>query len=216
MNKKYYQIIFLFLCLFSLLYINKTKASLPLQGKFILIDVGHGGKDPGTIYKNIYEKDLNLQIAKHLENSLFKMGASVYLLRNGDYDLSNGVKKHRKKADFDNRIKIINKSQGDLYLSIHLNYLPNKIYYGAQVFYNKDNKKIAETIQKHLNNKLKTTREIKKIPSNTYMYSKLNIPGVLIECGFLSNPEERNILVTDEYQEKLSQVITEGIIDYFI
>ena len=215
MNKKYYQSIILFLCFFCLLYTKKVNAMLPLQGKLILIDVGHGGKDPGTIYKNIYEKDINLQIAKQLENKLSKMGASVYLIRDGDYDLSNGVKKHRKKIDFDNRIKIINESNGDLYLSIHLNYLPSSIYYGAQVFYDKKNKKIAEIIQKHLNNKLKTKREIKNIPQNIYMYKRLKIPGILIECGFLSNPEERKILVTSKYQEKIAQVITEGVIDYF-
>ena len=215
MNRKYYKIIILFLFLCNLLWISKARAMLPLQGKFIIIDVGHGGKDPGTSYKNIYEKDLNLQISKKIAKNLSKMGASVQLIRIGDYDLSNGITKHRKKHDFDNRIKIINNSKGDLYISIHQNYLNNFKYYGAQVFYNKNNQKIAETIQKHLNNNLNTTREIKRIPLNTYMYKYLNIPGVLIECGFLSNPQEREILIKDNYQEKLSLVITEGIIDYF-
>lgn len=193
----------------------KAEASLPLQGKMILIDPGHGGLDPGTSYQNIYEKDINLKISLYLEEELNKLGASVLLIRDGDYDLSNGVKNHRKKTDFDNRIKIINNSNGDMYLSIHLNYLSNSKYYGAQTFYNKENEKLAKSVQEYLNNNLKTDREAKPIPSATYMYSKLKIPGILIECGFLSNAEERNLLITETYQQKLAQTIAASIVKYY-
>ena len=102
-----------------------------------------------------------------------------------------------------------------MYISIHLNYLSQSKYYGPQVFYEnnkKNNKLIASTMQKELNAKLKTDREIKKIPTSTYMYDKLNVSGVLIECGFLSNIQERENLQTKEYQEKLASIITKGII----
>lgn len=205
------------LLLLSAIFINKeVKALLPLSGKIIIIDPGHGGKDPGTTSGNTYESDINLQISKYLEIELSKVGATVILTREGDYDLASPQARWRKKSDFDNRIKLINESKGNLYLSIHLNYLNDSRYSGPQVFYNNDeNKKIATIIQEELNSTLKNDREIKKIPSRTYMYSKLNIPGVLIECGFLSNPKEKELLKTPEYQQKLAKIITTGIIEYY-
>ncbi|MDE6284240.1 MAG: N-acetylmuramoyl-L-alanine amidase [Bacilli bacterium] len=167
------------------------------------------------MYKEIYEKDINLKIVLFLEEELSKLGAGVLLIRDGDYDLSHGETDHRKKTDFDNRIKLINNSEADMYLSIHLNFLTNSAYYGAQVFYNKNNEKIAKKIQSYLNNNLETDREIKIIPPTTYMYDKLKTPGVLIECGFLSNYKERSLLITEEYQKKLARVIAESLVKYY-
>ncbi len=83
------------------------------------------------------------------------------------------------------------------------------------MFYDKDNKTLAETIQQTLNKDLNTGREVKKIPSSTYMYDKLKVPGVLIECGFLSNPNERDLLKTDNYQDKIAKSITKALKKYF-
>ena len=215
--KKIYKILIISILLISALFINnKVEALLPLSGKIIVIDPGHGGKDPGTTDGNINESNINLSISRYLELELSKMGASVILTRDGDYDLSKPNAKWRKKSDFDNRIKLINNSNADLYLSIHLNYLTDSSYWGAQVFYSDEkNKEIASSIQKIINDELKNNREEKKIPSKTYMYSKLNRPGVLIECGFLSNEKEKNLLITQEYQQKLAKVITNGVIDVF-
>lgn len=102
-----------------------------------------------------------------------------------------------------------------MYLSIHLNYLASSKYYGAQVFYNNDNKVLAETIQTYINKVLNSDREIKTIPVSTYMYSRLNKPGVLIECGFLSNANERGLLITDNYQQKMAKTIAESIVNYY-
>ncbi len=215
--KKIYKILIISILLISALFINnKVEALLPLSGKIIVIDPGHGGKDPGSTDGNINESNINLSISRYLELELSKMGASVILTRDGDYDLSKPNAKWRKKSDFDNRIKLINNSNADLYLSIHLNYLTDSSYWGAQVFYSDEkNKEIASSIQKIINDELKNNREEKKIPSKTYMYSKLNRPGVLIECGFLSNEKEKNLLITQEYQQKLAKVITNGVIDVF-
>lgn len=215
MNKYYIKVFFVFIIMFLFLFEIKASASLPLQGKLILVDAGHGFLDPGTSYQNIYEKDINLAIALYLEEELSKLGAGVLLTRDSDQDLSNGVTDHRKKTDFDNRIKLINESEGDMYVSIHLNYLSNSSYYGAQVFYDQDNERLAKKIQEYLNNNLDTDREAKKIPSSTYMYSKLKIPGVLIECGFLSNAHERELLVTEEYQRKVAKEIAYAIVNYY-
>lgn len=215
--KKIIKIITLIALLISGMFINKeVQALLPLSGKIIIVDPGHGGKDPGTTSNNIDESKINLEISKYLEIELTKLGASVILTREGDYDLSSPNAKWRKKSDFDNRINLINNSNANLYLSIHLNYLNDTSYSGPQVFYNNDkNKEIAKYIQEGLNEETKHNREIKKIPSKTYMYSKLSISGVLIECGFLSNYNERELLNNEKYQKKLANIIAKSLINYY-
>ena len=215
MNKNIFKPLLCIVIIFLIVIINPVEATLPLNGKVIVLDAGHGGLDPGTVYKSIYEKDINLKIVMYLKKELEKYGASVLLTRNSDADLSGGVKNHRKKADFDNRIKIINSNDTDLYISIHLNYISEEKYYGAQVFYNKENFNLANIIQNYLNDNTNSNRKVKKIPANTYMYNKINKDGVLIECGFLSNKEEREKLITDNYQELLAKVISNAIVNYF-
>lgn len=214
--KKYLSVVFImFVFLVTIIKTVSVSAFMPLSGKIIIIDPGHGGKDPGTSYGDVFEKDLNLNIAFYLREELAKYGASIIMTREGDYDLSSANSMWRKKSDFDNRIKLINNSNASLYLSIHLNYLNDAQYYGAQVFYNKDNIELARIVQKTLNNKLEGEREIKQIPTNTYMYNKLNIDGILIECGFLSNYKERELLKTNAYQQKIASTIAEAISKYY-
>ena len=214
---KNYFICFLCFCIItSILYINPSFASGPLSGKKFVIDPGHGGVDPGTVVDNIYEKNINLKISQILKEKLENLGATVILTRNGDYDLGSPKANRRKKSDFDQRIKIINHSNADFYLSIHLNYLSDSSYYGPQVFYNNENENnqnLAIKIQQHLNQNLESHRDIKKIPSSTYMYSRLSIPGVLIECGFLSNPNEKQQLQNDDYLNHFSAILAESFLN---
>lgn len=213
--KRNFYVLFTFFIGVLILYAFKVEAVMPLTGKIIVIDAGHGGVDPGTSYGKIYEKDVNLAIALKLEKELSSMGAEVVLIRDGDYDLSSPNVSFRKKSDFDNRIKLINESAASLYVSIHLNYLSDARYSGPQVFYNNDNKLLAEIIQNNMNNDLNGDRLVKKIPSDTYMYNKLKVRGVLIECGFLSNTKERELLITEDYQRKIAKSIAKGILEYF-
>lgn len=171
----------------------------------------HGGKDPGTTYKDIYEKDINLKISLYLQEALKKHGADIIMTREGDYDLSAPLAYARKKSDFDNRIKLINNSKANFYVSIHLNYLLDSKYKGIQLFSSEDNIKYAELMQNYLNKSLKNDRNSKLIPKSTYMYRKLAVPGVLIECGFLSNYEERLKLTTDTYQKQIAWEIAKSI-----
>ena len=209
------KVLILLIFLISVFLIDKINAnSFPLIGKVIIIDAGHGKQDPGTSAAGILEKDINLAISLFLEQELSRKGAIVLMTRTGDYDLSSPNAFWRKKSDFDNRIRLINNSNVDLYVSIHLNYLVQTKYSGPQVFYNnknEKNKEIATIIQNILNEELKKNRQIKKIPNDTYMYRKLIPPGILIECGFLSNYSERNKLKTSEYQRKLAKLIALGI-----
>lgn len=198
----------------SIFNVSASNLTFPLLGKTIYLDAGHGGVDNGATVNNVKEKDLNLQIVYKLKETLTSAGATVLLTRKDDNDISNPNALYRKKSDFDNRIKLINNSNADLYISIHQNIYQNKKYSGPQVFYVKDNQKLAEIIQNTLNKYLNTKRKVKTI-NNTYMYKLLKKKGILIECGFISNDNERYKLKTEEYQLKLSKIITEGIITYY-
>lgn len=204
------------LCSFSFVGANKSEYNLELLGKVIYIDPGHGGKDPGTVYKYIYEKDINLDICLKLQKVLESEGAIVYLTRYGDYDLSNNSYS-RKKSDLNNRAKIINESGADIYISIHLNSISSSTWKGAQVFYddvNEKNIEIANLFQEQLKKDLKTNREVKEIKT-MLMNRKIKVPGILIEAGFLSNPNDRYLLRQDDYQYKICNSIRDGLIKYF-
>lgn len=217
--KKLYTLFLLiiFLCSLSFVSAKKEEYNLSLFGKVIYLDAGHGGLDPGTIYKNIYEKDINLEICKKLQELLEREGAIIYQTRYGDYDLSNNYTNSRKKSDLNNRAKIINASGADIYISIHLNSISSSTWSGAQVFYddiNKNNYDLALLMQEQLKNDLKTTRKVKEI-STMLMNRKIIIPGVLVEVGFLSNHNDRYLLQKSDYQYKIVESIKNGIIKYF-
>lgn len=213
--KKYFG--FLLICLI-LLTTTLTKGmdfNNNLMGKVIVLDAGHGGKDKGSNVNGIYESDINLEIVLALRDELTKQGVEVILTRDGDFDLSSPNVSRRKKSDFDNRINLINNSNADMYLSIHMNYLEDNRYYGAQVFYTDGNERIADCLQKQFSKDLKSPMKIKKLQNTIYMYQRLEIPGVLIECGFLSNKNERYLLKDSEYQSKVVDSIIKGLIEYY-
>lgn len=213
--KRNYFCFFLFVLFFVLFRFNLVIASGPLDGKVFVLDAGHGGVDPGTVVGEIYEKDINLAIVLKVREKLIEKGAKVILTREGDYDLGTPRAMYRKKSDFDHRIMMINNSQADYYISIHLNYLSDSSYDGPQVFYStvlENNQSLALQIQNYLNSKLEKDREIKKISNTIYMYSKLKIPGVLVECGFLSNSAEREKLLDDTYIDQFSTYLVESFL----
>lgn len=179
----------------------------------------HGGVDPGAYYKDIYEEDINLSITLKLRDYLLTKGCTVYLTRDGDYDLSNPKARLRKRSDLSNRASLIDKSNADLYLSIHLNSSTSIAWKGAQVFYddiNKNNKDFALIFQKNFNSNLGSKREEKEI-KNLYMYKNIkNVPGLLLEVGFISNANERQLLNKEWYQNKIVKVITKSVIDVLL
>lgn len=195
--------------------VYSSKKEDVLKGKVIVLDAGHGGKDGGTSVNGIYEKDINLAIVLKLRDELNKQGVDVILTRDGDFDLSSPNTNRRKRSDFDNRIKLINGSEADLYLSIHVNYLSDRRYYGAQTFYIGDNEELANVIQTEFKKRLNSPMNVKEISNSIYMYKQLTIPGVLIETGFISNNSERNLLISDEYQDKIVDAIVGALINYY-
>lgn len=218
-NNKYIIFFCIFILTFIVLLTNVYAIEdLPLLGKVIVIDPGHGGRDPGTIYGNIREKDINLQISKTLEEILTGKGAIVYMVRNDDNDLSSIYDKLKKRGDLYRRILFIGekKKKTDLYLSIHVNWYKNPNWGGAEVLYNNinpNNKILGETIMKHFKKDLNTKRSLKT--TSLYLYRNTTVPGVLVECGFLSNPNERYLMQQKKYQEKISKSITNAVIEYF-
>jgi len=213
---KKYKSLIIILCLLLIFSIQTIKAEeLPLFGVIITVDAGHGGRDPGTSYGNIEEKDINLEISKKLEKELTKNGAIVYMVRDSDIDLSSIYDSRKKRGDLYRRIKFIEKNQSDLYLSIHLNWYKNSSYRGAEVLYhniNENNKILATSLQEQFNKSMGTKRKIKT--TDLYLYRNTKTPGVLIECGFISNYQDRMLVTTKEGQEKIRKIITEGVIDY--
>lgn len=217
MNKyKSLVIIMFFIFTFSISQVYADVNDLSLLGKVIYLDAGHGGVDAGAEAKNIKEKDINLVLVKKLESVLVGKGATVYLTRDGDYDLSKTIK-NRKRSDLANRAKLINESDADIYISIHLNSTTESKWRGLQVFYNSvnnENKILADTMYEVIKNNLSNVREVKK-ENSYYMYKRINVPGILIEAGFISNPSDNYILRDSFYQDKLVNNIAMGIIEYF-
>lgn len=206
-------IVMLILSLFSLQIISAK--DLPLIDTVITIDPGHGGRDSGTTHNNILEKDINLEISKALDNELGKKGAITYMTRTQDVDLSSIYDARKKRGDLYRRLLFIKEKNSTLYLSIHINWYKNENYRGAEVLYNpinNDNKLLANYIMTEFKEELKSTRDIKT--TDLYMYKNTTVPGVLIECGYLSNYQERKNLQDSEYQQKIAKAITNGVINY--
>ena len=168
------------------------------------------------------EAESNLKIALKVQNLLEQSGATVILTRsdeNAIYDLDSKTLKQKKISDIHNRVKIGNESSADIFVSIHLNKIPQEQYWGWQTFYSEkspEGKKLATSIQNSLNKSIQkeNTRVPMKI-DNVYIIKHVEIPTTIVECGFLSNKEEEKLLLTDEYQNKLAWGIYVGIMDYF-
>ncbi len=196
--------------------------SLPVTNKVIVIDAGHGIPDEGAEGNNgTTEAQTNLKIALKLQNLLEQSGATVLLTRsdeNAIYDLESETLREKKVSDIHNRVKIGNESSADIFVSIHLNKIPQEQYWGWQCFYNQNDKSkiLAEKLQENLNEAIQKGN--KRVPmklDNVYIMKNVQIPISIVECGFLSNEEEEKLLLTDEYQEKLAWGIYNGIMDYF-
>ena len=200
-----------------------STVSLPASGKTIVIDAGHGVPDEGAQSSNgTTEAETNLKIALKLQNLLEQSGCTVILTRsdeNAIYDIDSKTLKQKKISDIKNRVKIGNESSADIFVSIHLNKIPQSQYSAWQCFYkdgNENSTKLAKTIQENLNKSIqKENKRVAMKLDNVYIIKHVEIPISIVECGFLSNPEEEKDLLEDSYQNKLAWGIYNGIINYF-
>lgn len=192
----------------------------PLAGMTIMIDPGHGGIDGGAGSEPALEKDIALSVSEKLREFLNGQGAVVLMTREEDKDLAQDETKiirTRKTEDLKKRKQLINDSDADLFISIHLNAIPTEQWRGAQTFYSPhlpDNKQIAVDIQKELTGNLENTDRQPAEIGHVYILKEADVPGVLVEIGFLSNPAERRLLESADYQEKTAASISRGILRY--
>lgn len=198
-------------------------SSVPTSGKVIVLDAGHGVPDEGAqSSRGTTEAETNLKIALKVQNLLEQTGCTVILTRsdeNAIYDLDKNTLKEKKISDIRNRVKIGNNSSADIFVSIHLNKIPQSQYWGWQCFYNSGNEnstKLAKKIQSNLNDSIqKENKRVAMKLDTVYIMKHVEIPISIVECGFLSNPEEEQKLLEDEYQNRLAWGIFNGIVDYF-
>ncbi|AWE09048.1 N-acetylmuramoyl-L-alanine amidase [Lysinibacillus sp. 2017] len=195
----------------------------PLGGVKIVLDAGHGGQDGGASNGDVIEKDITLAITKKVARQLTRLGAEVILTRSTDGDVLSehapseqfSTNRERKKQDIFLREALVKKHEPDLFITIHANAIPNSKWRGAQVFYHESGhpngenlaKAIQQTIRETMENTDREALSIKQI----YLLKKVEVPAALVETGFISNEEERKLLATDSYQDKMAFAIARGI-----
>ncbi|WP_019415661.1 N-acetylmuramoyl-L-alanine amidase [Paenisporosarcina sp. TG20] len=199
----------------------------PLGGMKIVVDPGHGGIDGGSSVGDVLEKNITLELGKALEKELKRLGAEVVLTRSTEED---AVAEHapqasfptiraRKIADLKIREEMIVKSDADLFISVHVNTVPETRWRGAQVFYHQEGhvgggaaaKAIQAAIRDNIGNTEREASAIKQV----YLLKKATVPAVLVETGFLSNPEELKLLMAKDYQQQMVEAIAQGVEEYY-
>ena len=202
-----------FALIIAVLIWNRTKAVEKTSEEIVVVvDAGHGGSDPGKVSgSGKKEKDLNLAIAMKLKAELEQRGIKVIMTRTDDTDLATRGAVNKKRSDMINRTEMINGSSAVCFISIHQNSFTSPDVKGAQVFYygkSEDGKKLAKNLQAGLIEYVdKGNNRIAKEGNDYYILRKTSIPGVIVECGFLSCPEEEAKLSDEEYQKKIANAI---------
>lgn len=193
----------------------------PLAGLTILVDPGHGGYDGGARCRDsgVWEKEINLAVGLRVEEALVRRGASVVMTRRKDVDLCESDRPAgltKKRQDMQNRIALAQEKQVDMVLSIHMNEYRARGESGPQVFYREGSdagRLLAGCMQAALISHLQPKKERTAL-AGEYFILQLEVPSVLIECGFISNPEEEKLLLDGDYQTKLAETIAEGVAEY--
>lgn len=198
----------------------------PLDNKVIVIDPGHGGVDGGTNKGDILEKNINLEVGLKLRDLLVKKGAKVVMTREIDKSLDDRIVGNgsRHREDLETRVRIINDSKADLFMSIHVNYSKNEKKLGPIVLHHinsEEGKFLAQHMQEYLNDvstykKMDLVTRHNIMAGNYYVAGNTSTPGIIIEMGFLSNDIDRKLLLDSDHQDEIIEQITKGLIAYFL
>ena len=186
----------------------------------MILDAGHGGQDGGAAAADgTLEKDLNLAVTLCAKDLLDACGYEVLLTRSDDSMLGDGARGHKKLADLKYRLDFANAHPEALLVSVHMNYFPEESCRGVQLYYSPNNERsyaLAGAFHRLIKERLQpdNKREIKEALSNIYLLDRVQIPAVLMECGFLSNKEEAALLQSADYQKKLSVLMLSAIDGY--
>ncbi len=207
-----------FILCFNAIKINPVGSAYANKIKIVL-DAGHGGIDGGVsgVRTGIKESELNLQVVKKLEKQLVDAGMTVVLTRNSEAGLYGVVSSSLKRKDMEKRRDIIKKVKPTLVVSVHMNQYTLSTRRGAQVFYNKDNessKLLAECVQESFNEMVETVKKSSALAGDYYIVKCSEYPTIIAECGFLSNPEDEELLISEKYQESLAYNMFKGIALY--
>ncbi|MBE5968017.1 MAG: N-acetylmuramoyl-L-alanine amidase [Lachnospiraceae bacterium] len=227
MKRKYFNVVFL--CIVFLLCILCSDKSIKTMkhilaqrksGITVVIDAGHGGFDPGKVGINkALEKDINLSIALKLKNYLEENNIKVIMTREDGKGLYQASDKDKKRVDMSKRVSIINSSNPNIAISIHQNSYSQESIKGAQVFYHansEEGKILAEILQERIKKTINDgNHRLAKSNSSYYLLRHTECPLVIVECGFLSNRKEANLLIDEQYQDKMAQAICLGVLEYF-
>lgn len=186
----------------------------------LVLDAGHGGEDGGAVSPDgVAESQINLEISLKIRDLLRLCGQPVSMIREEDRSMDSGESsiRQRKTSDLKKRVQIVNETNNAVLLSIHQNSLPSSpVTHGAQVFWNavEGAERIATAVQEDLNILINpgNEKQAKKIPEFVYLMKKITAPGILVECGFLSNQAETLQLQEKNYQTKLAATITAGVL----
>ncbi len=200
-------------------YVYSQTSAVP-STKVIIIDAGHGGFDPGAKYRDLTEKDINLQIARRLADIFALDGYQVVMTRQEDVstDTAGETIAQKKRSDLQNRLAVMKQYPGSIFLSIHQNAFVGKSS-GSQIFYRyncSQSEQLALAIQNSISANLQkdNKREHKATKNDYYLIRNATVPAVLIECGFLSDEKEAKLLQDAEYQQKLCLCIFNGVRQY--
>lgn len=193
----------------------------PLSGMTILVDPGHGGYDGGAKCRDsgVWEKELNLAVALEVEDCLARAGARVIMTRREDVDLSEAERPAtvtKKRSDMQRRIDLAVQNKADMVLSIHMNEYRSRAESGPQVFYragSEAGRLLAGCMQEMLIAELRPEKE-RSAMAGDYFILQLEVPSVLVECGFISNAAEEKLLLDGMYQARLAQAIADGVAEY--
>ncbi len=201
---------------------NPTSNFVHQNSKVIVLDAGHGSPDGGAVGKSgTIESEINLKVTNNLKEELVNRGFTVIMTREDEYGISDKESiREKKKDDLKKRVDIINESNADIAVSIHMNNFMQSKYRGGEVIYSENflqSVLLAELIQEEFRkiDEKNQTRSVKAPGRNIYLLKNSKIPTVIAECGFLSNPDEEALLNTDDYQKRVSASICDGIIKYY-
>ncbi len=185
----------------------------------IVLDAGHGGRDGGAVASDgTQEKHLNLAVAQKLAALLEGADIQVIMTRNEDTELASPDSAHKKRDDLTARLAMTQNLEHAIFVSIHMNQFPVEKYSGLQVYYSKNHAQsevLARLLQENaVTLRAQNAREVKAAGDSIYLLSHVQIPAVLVECGFLSNVEERELLKSEDYQTKLAMNLYASIMTY--
>ncbi len=196
----------------------RVKAATSPKPEFtVVIDAGHGGIDGGVSGKksNVKESELNLDISRKLKSEFDDSGAKTVMTRKTEAGLYGVFSKGFKRRDMKKRMEIAEKASPDVFVSVHLNYFSSSSRRGAQVFYkigDEQSKKLAQSVQKQLNELC--GKDYSPLVGDYYVLNESKSRAILCECGFLSNEEDENLLLTDDYRKKIAEKIFAGVEAY--